>query len=458
MLHWLACKKSERETNGLQSCADQELARRSLASMLAVLLLFPVLAFGTDIPTRHPKTYLNMQLAVGFLSLWRIGIVWRSSWANGHQCSRILLPVNMMAMSITWGALLTHLLAEDGFYCWDSMLVLMICTGIGGGAIATMMSHYYLLVFNMAVCVAPVIVLALLDGGFRGQVVASGFLLLAMFLLLQGRQLHRQYWTGLENNFRLQRSLEDLELARAQAELAARAKQEFLTNMSHELRTPMNGVLGMVDLTLDTPLDRDQREYLQTARTAGQSLMRLLNDVMDVSRLETGQLTLEPRPFSVGELLEHIRTATHARIGKRPVRFVYEISPMVPDRLVGDARVLRQILDNLLDNALKFTEMGDIRLAVRPETGQDSEVRTVFEVSDTGIGIPASLQHSIFQVFVQGDGSLNRRRGGAGVGLTLCARLVEQMGGSLRVHSTPGVGSTFWFSVALPPPARSLPP
>lgn len=304
-----------------------------------------------------------------------------------------------------------------------------------------------------------------------------------------------------QENLVVQRQKGEIERLLTEARQASKFKSEFLANMSHEIRTPMNGILGMTDMVLATPLTPEQREYLETARFSADSLLNILNDILDFSKIEAGHLDLNPIEFSLHECLTQTGKLFLVPLSAKRLQFDIEISENVPDRMIGDPDRLRQVLLNLIGNAVKFTHEGGIKVIVRgPLPGgrgsmnrarkqadqanghvalEEQKVCLEFAVRDTGIGIPVDKQQLIFEAFRQADGSTTRKYGGTGLGLAICSRLVELMGGSIRVESHPGSGSEFIFTsmfgiapetldampsnltmlaleVELPPPVRNL--
>jgi two-component system, sensor histidine kinase and response regulator len=256
----------------------------------------------------------------------------------------------------------------------------------------------------------------------------------------------------------------ELQAAKEVAEAATRAKSDFLANMSHEIRTPLNGVTGMLDLVDQSELSSDQKQLVSMAQDSANTLMVVINDILDFSKIEAGKLAFDVREFELAEVVAQSTRTMGLRAHQKGLELAYQVDPDIPRFLMGDAHRIKQVLINLIGNAIKFTERGEVVLRVAAEERTPGEIRLRFSVSDTGIGIPAEKQQLIFEAFSQADASTTRKYGGTGLGLAISSRIVELMGGKIWVESEPGRGSTFHFTATLqtsasgPKPAAAIQP
>ena len=433
--------------------ADLDLIARLVRGIVPYLTLLFIIIATTDYRREHAFFFWGFTVAI----LTSIGI--RVTLTGLGERVHVLRPGLRNAAfaaavglaSFSAGCVHASALWFYGFASWPYVITMLWIVGCASGSTISLTPSLRLIHVYLWTAWAPVFSVYLRLGGLRGYTVALTTLALFCFLLTQGRGLHKAYWRQLRGRALERMRAEELESAKTAAEAASLAKSQFLANMSHEIRTPMHGVLGLAHLALSSETLRDAREQVDTLRGTAEGLLHLINDILDFSKIEAGKLTLVRIPFSLPRTLDELRKLMAPQARAKGLDLRFDTGGEVPAVVVGDPARLRQVLVNLLGNAIKFTSRGSVTLEVARVASESEghEANLRFLVRDTGIGIPAEQQQTIFEAFGQADSSVTRRFGGSGLGLTICHQLVQLMGGRIWVESAPGAGSTFQFTCAV---------
>ena len=427
-----------------------DLERRVPVSLVTYVLLFGVLVL-------HPS--LREMNGFWLAMASTIGLTLLRGWVGRHlgdgdvnralEAQRVFVLLTVL-QGVVWGAGVVAATWWNFPGEMAGILVLITTTGIAGGSLGTFtfsMRCNALYQLLLALPLLIVITIQTLEGVPELWMLGVLILVFIGFLLYQGQRLEKEYWHSEINRLIVARKHSELITAREKAEQAALAKGVFLSTMSHELRTPLNGVLGMVDLLRSSPMTREQDQYLRTIGSAGDSLLGLIDDILDTVRLERGVLPLHNKEFAPADVVDEVLACLAPAAWQKGVQLAGVVEATLPSRLWGDPTRLRQLLINLLGNAIKFTDQGRVTLRLGSAGRLEDGVLLRFEVEDTGVGLAGLDLERLFRAFEQGEQGAARQHGGSGLGLRICRGLVEQMGGVIGAKDRIGPGSLFWAEI-----------
>ncbi len=434
----------ERKDSRYRGQIDAALAHRLASGGFMYLAYLIVIALTTDIAEVKPGVFRLVCGLTLLAACIRFALCWRfeTMYPGNPRAWRVAISTVVLGKLFVWALFIASTLVEFGMGNWKSQLLVLLGAGTASGLMSTLTPALRLHYASQTLFIGPVILACLYTGGTKGLTFALLFSLYLFYLLLNSKRMNEDYLRALARN-------SELEQARGAAEQASRTKTEFLANISHELRTPMHSIIGMTHLALETKLTEEQRDYMETVDSSSRYLLRLLNELLDLSRIEANKLELDCERVAVRSLIEETIRSFHSIAAGKGLRIGWNCDPAVPETLVGDPGRLRQILSNLVANAVKFTGQGEVRVHASLASRTPETVFLHLTVEDTGPGIAEEKLQIIFKPFEQGDPEISSMKEGAGLGLAICKRLATMMNGRIWVESEPGTGSQFHVMVEL---------
>jgi len=431
----------------VQRASCKALARQSVAGIFGNWALAAVVLTTTAAMVRYPSATVAAGVWTGILGVLRLLVAkpLATRYAGRPAVWSRLFAVGLVLSSGSWGLGGAALIVAFGG-TRDSWLVLMVLAGIAAAGVTSLAGNRALLRVHIGCVLLPALGAGCVLPGTTRQLAAFAVVIAAYagFLWVQAGHAHATFLQALVNTKLLERHVEDLEEARAESVEASRVKSEFLANMSHEIRTPMTAVVGYADLLLDPSLGASERvNHVQTIRRNGEHLMMLIDDILDLSKIEAGKMTVEKIPTSPSQIIVDVASLMRVRAVEKNLGFDIKYVGAIPTSFPCDPTRLKQILMNFVSNAIKFTKEGAVQIVVRCVAPLEPDAKLVIDISDTGIGMTEAQVQNLFQSFAQADASMTRRFGGSGLGLVISRRLAELLGGSVTVDTCLGRGTVF---------------